>query len=59
MSNAILLAELLLQYAVKAQEIAKLFRDAQGGDISDEAVNDSEVSRDMAIMRAEMKARNR
>ena len=52
MSNALLLTELLLQYAVKAQEIAILFREADGKDITDEQLNASKVARDAAVLKA-------
>lgn len=53
MSNAAILVELMLQFALKQQEIATMFRNAQGGDITDAQVADSAVSRDVAIMKAE------
>lgn len=53
MSNALLLTELLLQYAVKMQEIGVLFRNAQGGDVTDEQVQASVLARDAAILKAQ------
>lgn len=53
MSNAAMLVELMLQFALKQQEIAVMFRNAKGGDITDAQVADSAVARDVAIMKAE------
>lgn len=53
MNNAALLVELLLQFAIKQQEIAVMFRNAQGGDITDEQVQASSVAREVALMKAE------
>lgn len=55
MSNAMLLAQLLLQYTLKAQEIARLFAQAtaEGRDVSDDEVAASAVSRDAAIAKAQ------
>lgn len=53
--NALILAQLLLQYATKMQEIGNLFRAAQerGGDVTREEVDASKVARDAAILRAQ------
>lgn len=50
-SNALILANLLLQYATKAQEIAQLFAtaNAQGRDVTDEEVDASGLKADVAL----------
>lgn len=53
MSNAIILAQLLAQYGTKILEIGALFRNAQGGDVTDEQVNASAIARDVEIARAQ------
>jgi len=55
MSNALLLVQLLLQYASKLQEIGGLFAkaNAEGRDVTDEEVSASSVARDVAIAKAE------
>jgi hypothetical protein len=53
MNNAQLLVELMLQFALKQQEIAVMFRNANGGDITDEQVANSAIARDVALMKAE------
>jgi hypothetical protein len=51
MSNALILAQLLLQYATKAQEIAQLFAvaNAEGRDVTDAEVDASGVKADVAL----------
>ncbi len=53
--NALLLTELLLQYALKAQSVGRLLNQAhaEGRDVTDAEVNASEVARDAAIARAQ------
>lgn len=50
-SNALILAQLLLQYATKAQEIAQLFAaaNAAGRDVTDEEVDASGLKADVAL----------
>lgn len=50
-SNGLILAQLFLQYAVKTQEIARLFQTAleQGRDVTDEEVDASGVKADVAL----------
>lgn len=50
-SNALILAQLLLQYATKAQEIAQLFAaaNAEGRDVTDAEVDASGVKADVAL----------
>ena len=52
-SNALILANLLLQYATKAQEIAQLFAaaNAKGRDVTDEEVDASGLKADVALAR--------
>lgn len=54
--NALILTQLLLQYATKMQEIGVLFQNAQseGRDVSDAEVDASAVARDAAILRAQV-----
>lgn len=49
--NALILTQLLLQYAIKSQEIAKLFAaaNARGGDVTDEEVDASGLKADVAL----------
>lgn len=51
MNNALILAQLLLQYATKAQEIARLFAtaNAEGRDVTDAEVDASGLKADAAI----------
>lgn len=53
MSNALVLAQLLLQYTLKAQEIARLFQQAnlEGRDVTDAEVATSTLARDAALAR--------
>lgn len=50
-SNALILSQLLIQYATKAQEIGRLFAaaNARGGDVTDEEVDASGVKADVAL----------
>lgn len=58
MSNALILTNLLLQYAVKMQQIGQLFAQAQaeGRDVTDAEVAASGVAADAAIERLSQKA---
>lgn len=49
--NRALLVQLLLQYAIKSQEIAQLFAaaNARGGDVTDAEVDASGVKADVAL----------
>lgn len=51
MSNALILTQLLLQYAAKMQEIGQLFAaaNAQGRDVTDEEVDASGLKADAAL----------
>lgn len=51
--NYLILTQLLLQYALKTQEIARLFAaaDARGGDVTDEEVDASGLKADAALAR--------
>lgn len=50
-SNGLILAQLLIQYATKAQEIGQLFAaaNARGGDVTDAEVDASGVKADVAL----------
>lgn len=50
-NNALILAQLLLQYATKAQEIAQLFAaaNAAGRDVTDDEVDASGLKADVAL----------
>lgn len=49
--NWAILTQLLLQYAIKSQEIAQLFAaaTARGGDVTDEEVDASGLKADVAL----------
>lgn len=59
-SNYLLLTQLLIDYALKSQEIAQLFQKAtlENRDVSDEEVMASSVRRDAAIALANSIKRN-
>ena len=52
--NTLLLTQLVLQYALKLQEIGRLFNQAaaEGRDVTDAEVDASAVSRDAALAKA-------
>lgn len=49
--NGAILAQLLIQYLIKAQEVGKLFAaaNARGGDVTDEEVDASGLKADVAL----------
>jgi hypothetical protein len=49
--NYLILTQLMLQYLLKAQEVGRLFAaaEARGGDVTDEEVDASGVSADVAL----------
>lgn len=53
--NTLLLTQLVLQYALKLQEIGRLFNQAasEGRDVTDAEVDASAVSRDAALAKAQ------
>lgn len=55
MSNVAILAQLLLQYSLKMQEIGTLFGQAtaEGRDVSDAEVDASSLKRDAALLKTD------